>query len=50
MAAREGGGKGGVKEGEAMTANIIGAFVGPVPEMKTTAFKATVARNNNLVK
>ena len=31
LAAREGGGKGNVKEGEAMTANIIGAFVGPVP-------------------
>ena len=46
MAAREGGGKGGVKEGEAMTANKIGAFVGSVPETKTTAFKSAVARNN----
>ena len=31
MAAREGGGKGGVKEGEAMMANKIATFVGSVP-------------------
>ncbi len=35
-----------MKGEEAMTANKIGAFVGPVPEMRTTAFKSTVARNN----
>ena len=31
MAACEGGGKGGVKEGEAMMANKIAGFVGSVP-------------------
>ena len=31
MAAREGGGKGGVKGYEAMAANKIGGFVGSVP-------------------
>ena len=31
MAAREGGGKGGVKEGEAMMANKIAGSVGSVP-------------------
>ena len=31
MAARKGGGKGGVKGGAAMTANKIGTFVGSVP-------------------
>jgi hypothetical protein len=39
-----------VKGGGAVKANKTATFVGPVPEMKTTAFKATVARNNNLVK
>jgi hypothetical protein len=42
-----------VKEGEAMTANKTAGSVGSVPVMpvmKTTAFKATVACNNNLVK
>ena len=42
-----------MKGGEAMTANKTATFVGSVPVMpvmKTTAFKATVARNNNLVK
>ena len=33
-----------------MTANKTATFMGSVPVMKTTAFKATVARNNNLVK
>ena len=33
-----------------MVANKIGAFVGSVPETKTTAFKSTVARNNNPAK
>ena len=41
-----------MKGGEAMTANKTAGSVGSVPMMpvKTTAFKATVARNNNLVK
>jgi hypothetical protein len=46
----KGGGKGGVKGEEAMTANKIGAFVGSVPKTKTTAFKSTVTRNNNPAK
>lgn len=33
MAAREGSGKGGVKEGEAMKANKIAGSVGSVPAM-----------------
>ena len=39
-----------MKGEEAMTANKIGAFVGSVPETKTTAFMSTVAHNNNLDK
>ena len=41
-----------MKGGGAVKANKTWAFVGsvpeigPVPEMKTTAFKSTVARNN----
>ena len=33
-----------------MVANKTATFVGSVPETKTTAFKATVARNNNPAK
>ena len=42
-----------MKGGGAVKANKTATFAGTVPVMpvmKTTAFKATVARNNNLVK
>ena len=44
MAAREGGGKGGVKSGVAMKANKIATFVGSVPAMPVGVYWRVFAR------